>query len=57
MGQGESTTHIVRFNLTLAKIIYFLICGRNEKRLFLQVEKTDGAILLILIIASLTILT
>lgn len=57
MGQGESTTHIVRFKLTFAKIIHFIICDRNEECLFLQVKQTDGAILLILIRESLTILT
>jgi hypothetical protein len=57
MGKGESTTHIVRFKLTFAKIIHFFISDRNEKCLFLQVKQTDGAVLLILIIESLAILT
>lgn len=57
MGQGESATHIVRFKLRFSKIIHFIICDRNEKRVFLQVKQTDGAILLILIIESLAILT
>jgi hypothetical protein len=57
MGQGESTTRIVRLKLTFVKIIHFIICDRNKKCLFLQVKQTDGAILLILIIESLTILT
>jgi hypothetical protein len=52
MGQGKSTKHIVRFKLTFAKIIHFIICERNEKCLFLQVKQTDGAILLILIILT-----
>jgi hypothetical protein len=57
MGQGESTAHIVRFKLTFAKIILFIVRDRNEKCLFLQVKQTDGAVLLILIMESLTILS